>query len=182
MLQPDVSDLYQLIQAVQNAILDFWFDEIEQSQWWVKDPTFDALIKQRFLCAHQKAVRGELFEWRQTAKGRLAEIIVLDQFSRNIYRDTPRSFSSDAQALVLAQEAVSAKADTQLSPVENSFLYMPYRHSGSLFIHDIAVKLYKNNGIETNYDFELKHREIIQRFNRYPHETTYLAEPRHQRK
>lgn len=158
-----------------QTILDFWFQEIKQPQWWVKDIIFDKLIKDRFGQIHKKAINCELFEWRQTPKGRLAEIIVLDQFSRNIYRETPLSFACDKQALVLSQEAISVKADLELSAIENSFLYMPFMHSESLAIHDIALSLYKNIGIKANYDFEVKHKKIIERFGRYPHRNHILG-------
>ena len=158
-----------------QTVLSFWFEEIEQSQWWKKDIAFDQLIKERFGHLHQKAVKCELYEWRKTAKGRLAEIIVLDQFSRNIFRDSSLAFSNDSLALALAQEAVSAKADLELSAVENSFLYMPYMHSESLAIHNVALNLYRKNGIESNYDYEVKHREIIEKYGRYPHRNGILG-------
>ncbi|MGI1679204.1 MAG: DUF924 domain-containing protein [Cellvibrionaceae bacterium] len=158
-----------------QTVLNFWFQEIEPSQWWEKDCHLDELIKERFSCLHKKAMNCELYEWRETAKGRLAEIIILDQFSRNIYRDLPLSFSSDALALALSQEAVSAKANLELSAIENSFLYMPYMHSESITIHTMALKLYEGNGIEANYQFEVKHREIIERFGRYPHRNNILG-------
>jgi len=157
-----------------QAVLDFWFEEINQSQWWVKDDDFDQLIIDRFSALHKSAMAGELFEWRKTPQGRLAEIIVLDQFSRNMFRETPESFASDPLALGLAQEAVSLKVDVSLTPVERSFLYMPYMHSESLLIHNEAVNLYRNNGIESNYEFEIKHQNIIQKFGRYPHRNNIL--------
>ena len=158
-----------------QTVLSFWFEEIEQSQWWKKDLAFDRLVKERFGRLHQQAVKCELYEWRKTAKGRLAEIIVLDQFSRNIFRDSSLAFSNDSLALALAQEAVSAKADLELSAVENSFLYMPYMHSESLAIHNVALNLYRKNGIESNYDYEVKHREIIEKYGRYPHRNSILG-------
>ena len=158
-----------------QTVLSFWFEEIEQSQWWKRDLAFDRLVKERFGRLHQQAVKCELYEWRKTAKGRLAEIIVLDQFSRNIFRDSSLAFSNDSLALALAQEAVSAKADLELSAVENSFLYMPYMHSESLAIHNVALNLYRKNGIESNYDYEVKHREIIEKYGRYPHRNGILG-------
>lgn len=157
-----------------QTVLNFWFEEINQSQWWEKDAAFDQMIIDRFSALHKSAMAGELFEWRKTARGRLAEIIVLDQFSRNMFRDTAKSFESDPLALALAQEAVSLKVDSSLTPVEKSFLYMPYMHSESLIIHKEAVALYKSNGIESNYEFEIKHKEIIERFDRYPHRNKIL--------
>lgn len=155
-------------------VLSFWFDEIESSKWWVKDVKFDDLIKNNFLALHQKANNCELFEWRKSARGRLAEIIVLDQFSRNIFRDEPKAFLSDKLALALSQEAISLGKHQELNQIERSFLYMPYMHSESLIIHDIAIELYKNNGIESNLEFEIKHRDIIEKFNRYPHRNIIL--------
>jgi len=157
-----------------QAVLDFWFEEINQSQWWVKDDNFDQMIIDRFSALHKSAMAGELFEWRKTPQGRLAEIIVLDQFSRNMFRETPESFASDPLALGLAQEAVSLKVDILLEPMQRSFLYMPYMHSESLLIHNEAVNLYRNNGIESNYEFEIKHQNIIQKFGRYPHRNNIL--------
>lgn len=155
-------------------VLTFWFEEIDQSKWWVKDESFDALICERFSELHTQAHLGELFEWRKTPKGRLAEIIVLDQFSRNMFRDTPRAFASDPMALALAQEAITSSADSKLTPIEQSFLYMPFMHSESLVIHKKAVELFKSTGLESSYEFELKHKEIIERFGRYPHRNTIL--------
>lgn len=157
-----------------EEVLDFWFNEIDESQWWVKDDNFDQLIKDRFIALHDKANNCELFGWRKTAKGRLAEIIVLDQFSRNIFRDSPKSFSSDPIALALSQEAISLGMDQELTAIERSFLYLPFMHSESLMIHDVALDLFKGNGIESNVEFEIKHRDIIVKFGRYPHRNIIL--------
>ena len=155
-----------------NDILNFWFKEIEPKQHWVKDPAFDLLIKERFADVLIAASKCELFSWRETAPGRLAEIIVLDQFSRNVYRDTPLAFAQDALALALSQEAVSLGLDKQLEKNETPFLYMPYMHSESKVVHVEAEKLFKQTG---NYDFELKHKVIIDRFGRYPHRNEILG-------
>lgn len=152
-----------------RQILSFWFDEISPAQWWKKDAAFDRLVAERFGEVHARAARGELFGWRGTAEGRLAEVIVLDQFSRNLFRDSAAAFACDGMALVLAQEAIAAGADAALRPVERSFLYMPFMHSESLAIHEVAVRLFERNGITGNLDYELKHKVIIERFGRYPH-------------
>lgn len=158
-----------------QAIIDFWFNELDPSQWWVKSEQVDQLIRERFSDIHHDACEGALFHWRKTATGRLAEIIVLDQFSRNIYRDTPRAFTHDAMALVLAQEAIGIGADLVLAPQQKAFLYMPFMHSESLLIHNIAVQLFSAEGVETNLDFEQRHRDIIERFGRYPHRNRILG-------
>jgi len=160
-----------------KAILKFWFEEIEPAKWWAKDEAFDRLIRERFGAIHAQAARCELFEWRQDARGRLAEVIVLDQFSRNMFRGAPLAFASDPLALALAQEAIAARADAALSPVERSFLYLPFMHSESLAIHAVALTLYRSNGIQSNLDFEIKHKQIIERFGRYPHRNAILGRP-----
>ena len=157
-----------------QEILHFWFEEIEPQQWFKKDTVFDRLIIERFSDIHQQASSCELYKWRTSAHGRLAEIIILDQFSRNMFRDSPSAFAYDALGLALAQEAVSLNADKELKQIERTFLYMPYMHSESLEIHTNALTLFKNNGLESNYDFEFKHRNIIKRFGRYPHRNEIL--------
>ncbi len=158
-------------------ILRFWFEEIPPSQWWAKDDAFDQAMRARFAEVHAQATRCELFEWRTEARGRLAEVIVLDQFSRNLFRGSPLAFASDPLALALAQEAIAAGADAALSPIERSFLYLPFMHSESLAIHAIAIELYRKNGIAGNLDFEIKHKNIIERFGRYPHRNAILGRP-----
>jgi len=158
-----------------QSVLHFWFEEIESKKWWVKDPAFDQLIRERFADVHGQAARGELFGWRKTAEGRLAEIIVLDQFSRNMFRDSPAAFAQDNLALVLAQEAIFAGFDKSLSEKQCSFLYMPFMHSESLAIHELAVELFSKPGLEGNLDFEMKHKVIIEKFGRYPHRNKILG-------
>ena len=104
----------------------------------------------------------------------MAEIIILDQFSRNIHRDTPLAFAYDPTALVLAQEAISLKADKQVAFEQRMFVYMPYMHSESALIHARAVELFSLPGAEYNYEFELKHKAIIDKFGRYPHRNKIL--------
>jgi uncharacterized protein (DUF924 family) len=158
-----------------GEILKFWFEEINPSQWWKKDDDFDKLIVDRFSETHAGAACCELYEWRVSARGRLAEIIVLDQFSRNMFRGSPRAFANDPLALALSQEAISANADKALSPAERSFLYMPFMHSESLKIHEVAVGLFKQTGIQSSLDFELRHKRIIEQFGRYPHRNSILG-------
>lgn len=156
-------------------ILDFWFNEITPKQWWEKSDEFDQLIVTRFGALLHAASRCELYEWRISAEGQLAEIIILDQFSRNIYRGKPESFSNDALALALAQCSVAAKSDCEMNTAERAFLYMPYMHSESLLIHENAVSLFSQPGMEMNLEFELKHKAIIDRFGRYPHRNDILG-------
>lgn len=156
-------------------VLDFWFSELEPQQWWKKDEQLDALIADRFSKVHAQANAGELWHWRSTPQGSLAEIIVLDQFSRNIYRNSAAAFASDSLALALAQVAIDKTFDQQLSVVERSFLYMPFMHSESALIHTEAVKLFESLGNENSLEFEHKHKVIIDRFGRYPHRNSVLG-------
>ncbi len=158
-----------------QSVLQFWFQEIPPAKWWKVDPEFDQLIAARFSEVHRRAIQSELFEWRADPKGRLAEVIVLDQFSRNIHRGNGLAFAADPLALALAQEAVASKADLALSAEERVFLYMPYMHSESKVMHEVAERLFRENGIQSNHDFELRHKAIIDRFGRYPHRNAMLG-------
>ncbi|ROZ86235.1 DUF924 domain-containing protein [Pseudomonas neustonica] len=160
-----------------DEVLEFWFTELRPIQWWRKDPGLDRFIKERFGSLHERAERAELVNWRGTPLGRLAEIIVLDQFSRNIWRDTPRAFASDGMALVLAQEAIAGGSDQQLPVTLRAFMYMPFMHSESLRMHEQAVKLFSAPGMQDNLRSELKHKRIIERFGRYPHRNSILVRP-----
>ena len=158
-----------------KEIISFWFNEIEPKQWWQKSEEFDTLIENRFGTIHIQAISGELFQWRETSVGSLAEIIILDQFSRNMFRDKPESFAYDAMALTLAQVAIDKGFDKELSQIQRVFLYMPFMHSESQLIHEEAVKLFTALGIESNLEFEYKHKAIIDRFGRYPHRNAILG-------
>lgn len=156
-------------------IIGFWFNEIESKQWFVKDLAFDQLLIERFSAIHTQASQCELFDWRDTAEGCLAEVIILDQFSRNMFRDTAQAFAFDALALALAQSAIASGFHKALSAQQRTFLYMPFMHSESLKVHDVAMTLFRDNGVQTNLDFEIKHRDIIERFGRYPHRNGILG-------
>lgn len=156
-------------------ILHFWFDELDNKQRFAKDAALDALMRERFEPTLQAAARGELAAWRITASGCLAEIIVLDQFSRNIYRDTPQAFAQDALALELAQALVASGQDQQLPVTQRAFAYLPYMHSESLPVHAQALLLFSQPGLEENLRFERMHQAIIERFGRYPHRNAALG-------
>jgi len=158
-----------------QEIIDFWFQEIEPAKWWVKDHDFDQLIRDKFLSTYNRAKECELYAWRTSAKGRLAEVIILDQFPRNMFRGRALSFATDPLALALSQEAISIGADLELNSSEKSFLYMPFMHSESLEIHVQAVTLFKKCGNESNLKFELRHKEIIETYGRYPHRNDILG-------
>lgn len=160
---------------MHEQVLAFWFEEIEPRQWWVADPAFDAQVRERFLPTLEAASRGELYAWRTTPAGRVAEVIVLDQFSRNLYRSTPQAFAQDPMALALAQEAVALGVLDELSPMQRTFLLMPYMHSESVLIHVQAERLFKAWAPPDNYRYELQHKAIVDRFGRYPHRNAILG-------
>lgn len=156
-------------------VLDFWFSADTRPFWFDKSQDFDQLLKQQFGEIFQQACRAELWSWRETAEGRLAEIIILDQFSRNFYRDDSRAFAQDTTALVLSQEAILLGLDQQLNPEQRAFLYLPFMHSESALIHEQALQLFEKLGNPVNLDFEIRHKVIIDRFGRYPHRNQVLS-------
>ncbi|WP_108444789.1 DUF924 family protein [Halomonas denitrificans] len=158
-----------------ETVIDFWFGELKPAQWFRKDAGLDAEIARRFDPLLTAAGRGELWQWRASARGRLAEVIVLDQFPRHIHRGSRLAFAWDPLALVLAQEAVAHQADRLLDVPWRAFLFMPYMHSESLVIHDEALRLFAQPGLEENLRHEQRHRDVLERFGRYPHRNAALG-------
>jgi len=160
---------------LKDKVLNFWFSDLTPKDWFTKDSSLDKKISDLFLDTFKKASRCELFNWRKTADGRLAEILVLDQFSRNIFRDSADAFKFDPIALTLSQEACNKPEVKELEVKKRSFIYMPLMHSESAVVHEEAIKLFSEPGLEMNLDFELKHKKIIDRFGRYPHRNKILG-------
>jgi uncharacterized protein (DUF924 family) len=160
---------------MQDTVLTFWFQETRPAQWWKVDSAFDDLVRTRFGALHEQACRAELFAWRASPEGRLAEVIAIDQFARNIHRGTPQAFAADPLALALAQEAVAAGADLALPPEQRDFFYMPWMHSESAAIHAAGEPLMRERAAQHTHAFELKHKAIVDRFGRYPHRNAILG-------
>ncbi|MEO1243403.1 MAG: DUF924 family protein [Pseudomonadota bacterium] len=159
-----------------EAILSFWFDETKPYQWFRRDPAFDQAIRRRFGALHDAARHGKLDVWRAHPRNALALIILLDQFSRNIYRDDPRAFAQDAQALDVAREAIRRRFDRLYAPKERAFFYMPFMHSEGLAAQEQCVRLFKASLPATdNMPFAKSHRDIIRRFGRFPHRNRILG-------
>ena len=156
-----------------DEILEFWF--ADPGRWWKKDPAFDAEIRSRFSDLHESIERGEREDWRETPRGALAYVIVLDQFSRNMFRGTSRMFASDAQALAAAHAAIERGYDQALAPAERTFLYMPLMHSEDLADQERCVALFQSVAAPDPVRYAEQHRDIIRRFGRFPHRNEILG-------
>lgn len=155
-----------------NDVIEFWFETLEPKQWYAKSDALDARITADFESTYHAVVAGEKASWRDSPDGRLAEIIVLDQFSRNMFRGSARSFVADPLALALSQEAIRAGADRALDDARRAFLYMPFMHSESALIHEQAMVLFADL---PNLEFEIRHKAQIDRFGRYPYRNEILG-------
>lgn len=156
-------------------VLQFWFEQLTPEEWFAKDEMLDLKMVEKFIVIHDKAIAGELFIWRDDPYGRLAEIILMDQFSRNIYRDDPKAFASDPMALVLAQEAIYGNHHKNFDLNYKTFLYMPFMHSESKIIHEVALKLFSEPGLEDSLVYEKEHKNIIDTFGRFPERNKILG-------
>lgn len=157
-----------------QAVLDFWFDPENKTKRFKKDEDFDNEIHEKFYDIWKDACDGLLYTWRETIEGRLAEIIVLDQFSRNLCRESDRAFSQDKMALVLSQESLKHIDYCKLSQEQRKFLIMPFMHSESKKIQEKSIVLFEELGDPMSTDFAYKHKEIIDKFARYPHRNKAL--------
>lgn len=155
-------------------VINFWFDEANQPFWFKKNDDFDAAIRRRFADLWPQAVRAELYGWRTNLEGRLAEIIVLDQFSRNLFHNSPQAFASDGMAQVLSQEAVRQPGFADLPASWRHMLLMPLMHSESRQVHALALELFRRHAVSALVHEE-QHKAIIDRFGRYPHRNATLG-------
>lgn len=170
-----------------RGVLDFWFDKDNEACWFEQNDRFDKQIKDKFGDIWQAAKQGECVKWRLAKSsldgnssitalaGRLAEIIVLDQFSRNLCREQACAFAQDGMALVLAQEAIQQPYFDTLPMQWRQFMIIPFMHSESALIHDRYLPLFKQLDDATTLDFEYRHKEIIDQFGRYPHRNEVLG-------
>jgi uncharacterized protein (DUF924 family) len=172
--------------AAWQPVLDFWFlpegdpgHGKSRTEWFRKDPAFDLQIHERFGDALAQALAGEFVEWDGDVHGALARIILLDQFTRNTFRDTPRAFAGDARALAAAAAMVGSGRDRNLVPVERMFVYLPFEHAENLAMQERAVALFNALAAEPGMgdiaDYALRHRDVIARFGRFPHRNRILG-------
>ncbi len=168
-------------------ILDFWFlpaDHPDQGkprrEWFRKDAAFDDLIRVEFGATIEAALADGLQEWRGSAAGSLALILVLDQFTRNVFRDSPRAFSGDDLALAAAEQMLARVLDLALPPLQRWFVYMPFEHAEDLTAQEKSVALFailaeENEGYGDVLDYARHHRDIVARFGRFPHRNALLS-------
>lgn len=156
-----------------DKVLAFW-REAGPKLWFRKDAAFDADFSNRFLAAHEAAMRGDLDGWAATAEGALALLVLLDQFPRNAFRDTPRMFATDAQSLSIAKASIAAGLDTASDRELRNFFYLPLMHSEERADQQQAVALTAPLGGE-EHRFAILHRDIIDRFGRFPHRNRILG-------
>jgi uncharacterized protein (DUF924 family) len=173
-----------------RAILDFWWlpadhpgHGVFRPKWFRKDAAFDSEIATRF-SADVEAALGGAASANDSAESILAHILLLDQFTRNIFRDTPRAFAGDAQALTLATDLIGRGADKNLPPLQRWFVFLPFEHSESLLDQERSVALFaalrreaQTPAFDSAYDYAVRHRDVIARFGRFPHRNIILGRP-----
>ena len=175
---------------MEESILGFWFgsdvDSISQEhyiRWFTSDTAFDQEIAQRFGKLHKAATKGAFHSWCETPRGRLALLILLDQFSRNLYRDNPLSWAQDDECQTIASDGVERGQDKALHPVERIFFYMPFQHSEQMAHQDLSVRLYEGLCTENpdstfarnSLEYATYHRELVSQFGRFPHRNRVLG-------
>ncbi len=175
-----------------REVLEFWFGPDHEPggaepefrrEWFMKDDAFDQQIGERFADEVERGARGEYDEWAETPAGRLALIILLDQFSRNLFRGSPRSWTQDLLAQKLCLEGIEQGHDVELGIVERAFFYLPLEHAEDLHLQELSVEKYREL-LESDpdladgfYDYAVRHHEIIERFGRFPHRNEVISRP-----
>ena len=159
-----------------KTVLDFWFKETPEENWFMKDEAFDDRLREKFGETLEKALAGQIDGWAETPEGLLALVILLDQMTRNIYRDTPKAFAGDAKALALSLEG---QERGYLESFDNQhhrhFLLMPMMHSEDLAIQDASLPLFQKYSNERTHEYAVKHRDIVARFGHFPHRSPILG-------
>jgi len=154
-------------------VLRFWFDE-HPKDWFVKNPAFDAQTRSRFLALHEEAAVGQLARWADEAASCLALVILFDQFPRNMFRGEARAFATDPRARAAARVILEREWDKQMTQAEQLFAYLPFEHSESLADQNLSCEMMKDFD-EEQLRYALRHREIIERFGRFPHRNSLLG-------
>jgi len=160
-----------------SDVLTFWFEDAKPEQWYKKDSAFDEAIRDRFEDTIVAALAGRLDRWADEVEGCLALIILLDQFTRNIYRDTPRAFAGDEMALALSLRCIDRGFINHEDATWRQFMLMPMMHSEDLAIQDKSIPLFEEFTNPLTHEFAVKHRDIVARFGRFPHRNAILGRP-----
>jgi uncharacterized protein (DUF924 family) len=170
------------VNAPAAAVLDFWFAgrAVRREEWFRKDAAFDALIAERFGALVEHALQGGLAAWTQPPTDALAQLIVLDQFTRNIFRDTPRAFAGDALALAAARAMVARGDDLTLPPLQRVFVYLPFEHAEDRAMQHESLRLFAaltaaDASLADFEDYARRHADVIARFGRFPHRNALLG-------
>ncbi len=158
-----------------EEVLRFWFQEVRPQAWFVRDEGVDGEIRKRFGALHASLIEKVPAAVTTTPLGALATVLVLDQFSRNLYRNSPRAFAADPTALAIANDAIAAGFDRELDPRQRAFLYMPLQHSEDRAVQARSVELFGALGDERTLDYARQHRDVIERFGRFPHRNRILG-------
>jgi uncharacterized protein (DUF924 family) len=158
-----------------NDVVGFWFEELQPKDWFARSDAVDATIRKRFGALHGSLTEKVPSSVTATPLGSLATIIVLDQFSRNLFRNSSRAFACDATALAIAQESIRAGFDARLERNQRMFMYMPFQHSEELDVQRRSIELFNELGDPTALDYAQQHRDIIERFGRFPHRNRVLG-------
>lgn len=158
-----------------DEVLDFWFSESTAEDWFRKDDALDDLMRRRFLALHQALMQEPVMADGTNPRVILAKIIVFDQFSRNMFRGTPRAFASDTLALTLARSAVNHGLDRDMTKDERLFLYLPFEHNENIDDQRLSVALIEKLGDAELTHYAVAHRDIINRFGRFPHRNAILG-------
>lgn len=157
-----------------DEVLGFWFEELRPDAWFRKDARVDDQIRERFLPLYEQ-VRGMRAQAFTTPLASLAAVIVLDQFPRNMFRNSPQAFATDPRALAISQHAIAAGFERGLSDTQRTFLYMPFQHSEDAAMQARSVELFATLADKGGLDYANQHRVIIDRFGRFPHRNAILG-------
>ncbi|MDH3579487.1 MAG: DUF924 domain-containing protein [Hyphomicrobiales bacterium] len=168
-------DALAVLPGEAASVLKFWFDDVQPEQWWKQDDQVDKTVREQFSILHEKLASTVPADWLETARGRLAAVIVLDQFPRNLFRGSPKAFESDAKALALAEDAVNLGFDKALTKDERVFLYLPFEHSEDAQAQARSIALFEELGDQGYLDFARKHKLVLDRFGRFPHRNAVLG-------
>ncbi len=158
-----------------QSVLRFWFEESTPQQWFEKSDDYDRAIRDHFGALHAAAARGDHDGWAETPDGALALILVLDQFSRNLFRDDPRAFAQDAKALGIAKDAIAIGHDMEVSEARRVFFYVPFEHSEDLADQEACLPYFEALSNADYLKYAIAHRDIIARFGRFPHRNAVLG-------